>query len=155
MGADDNRQINVDTNSRDESRLKMTEYLYKNETHQIIGVSFELHNQLGGGHKEKVYLNGLTNELKELNFKVEKEKQIPVILNGKKLGVYVPDLVINDIIIIELKAKPFLIKSDIKQFWQYLRGTNYKLGLLINFSPAKVEIKRIIYDKARPAGQSA
>lgn len=49
----------------------------------------------------------------------------------------------------ELKAKPFFTKQDTEQFWKYLKGSNYKLGFLINFSPTKLQIKRIIYDTAR------
>jgi len=62
----------------------------------------------------------------------------------------VPDLIINDSILIELKAKPRLLKEDEKQFWYYLKGTDYKLGFLINFgAPDGVEIVRKVYDSAR------
>lgn len=61
-----------------------------------------------------------------------------------------PDLVVNDVILIELKAKPRLTKEDINQFWYYLKGTNYLLGFLINFgAPNGVEIIRKVYDTAR------
>jgi len=50
---------------------------------------------------------------------------------------------------LEIKVKPFLAKQDIDQFWKYLKGSKYKLGFLINFSPTKLEIKRIVYDTAR------
>ena len=60
-----------------------------------------------------------------------------------------PDKVVNEIIILEIKCKPFLVKEDEKQFWRYLKATDYKLGFLINFSPKTLEIKRRIYDLAR------
>jgi len=75
--------------------------------------------------------------------------QIKEALFGEKVGTYVPDLIINDCILVELKAKPFLTKEDERQFWYYLRGSQYKLGFLVNFSTQKLEIKRRIYDKAR------
>lgn len=60
-----------------------------------------------------------------------------------------PDIIINNEILIELKVKPFLTKEDEKQFWYYLRGSNYKLGFLINFGSRNLEIRRRVYDKAR------
>ncbi|PIY78652.1 MAG: hypothetical protein COY82_01350, partial [Parcubacteria group bacterium CG_4_10_14_0_8_um_filter_35_7] len=60
-----------------------------------------------------------------------------------------PDKIVNSIILLEIKAKPYLTKQDIEQFWKYLKGSKYKLGFLINFSPSELEIKRIVYDKAR------
>ncbi|PIP17641.1 MAG: GxxExxY protein [Parcubacteria group bacterium CG23_combo_of_CG06-09_8_20_14_all_35_9] len=69
---------------------------------------------------------------------------------GKKVGTYVPDLVVNDIIFIELKCKSRLLKEDIRQFWYYLKGSKYKLGFLINFgSPDGVEMERKVCDTAR------
>ncbi len=65
-----------------------------------------------------------------------------------------PDKVVNEIIIIELKSKPFLTNGDIKQFWHYLKGTEYKLGFLINFGN-KLEIKRVVYDSVRSQSASA
>lgn len=81
---------------------------------------------------------------------VEKEKRLDVFYNGKKVGTYMPDLVVNDTIIIELKAKPRLTQDDVKQFWYYLRGSKYKVGYLINFgAPNGVQITRRVYDTAR------
>lgn len=75
---------------------------------------------------------------------------MPIYRLGIKVGVYVPDLVINEVIIIELKAKPFLHKEDIRQFWYYLKNSKFKLGFLVNFGKSDgVEIIRRVYDKAR------
>ena len=66
------------------------------------------------------------------------------------MGTYVPDLIVNEVILIELKAKPILTNDDIKQFWHYLKGSNYKLGFLINFGAVGgVQIIRKVYDEAR------
>ena len=61
-----------------------------------------------------------------------------------------PDKVVNNLIIIELKSKPVINEGDVKQFWHYLKGTDYKLGFLVNFGN-KLEIKRVVYDTARSA----
>ncbi|PIQ73911.1 MAG: GxxExxY protein [Candidatus Portnoybacteria bacterium CG09_land_8_20_14_0_10_44_13] len=126
------------------------ELLYKEESFIIRGVAFDIYKQFRSNHKEKIYHNacfiGLTNK----GLKAENDKRIDVFFCGKKVGVYVPDLIINDSILIELKAKPRLLKEDEKQFWYYLKGTDYKLGFLINFgAPDGVEIVRKVYDSAR------
>ena len=88
--------------------------------------------------------------LKTKGFKVEKEKQIPIYFQNKKVGNYTPDLVINDIIFIELKCKPRITQDDIKQFWYYLKCSDYKVGYLINFGSSNgVQIIRRVYDTAR------
>lgn len=126
------------------------DFLYPKESFIIRGVSFEIYKNLGSGHKEKIYHNAYALGLVGKGLSLEKEKRIDIFYNNQKVGIYVPDLVINGIIIIELKAKPKLSPEDIKQFWHYLKGTEYKLGFLINFGAlGGVEIKRIIYDKAR------
>ena len=64
---------------------------------------------------------------------------------GEKIGTYIPDLVVNDKIMIELKSKPFISQEDYKQFWGYLKGSPYELGFLVGFTPRKLLIKRFIY----------
>lgn len=124
--------------------------LFSDLTYKIRGCCFELYKELGCGHKEVVYKRGLLIKLEKIGLKLSEEKQIPVYIEDKKIGVYVPDLVVEDKILIEIKAKPRLLKTDIKQFWHYLKSTGYKLGLLINFGkPGGVEIIRRIYDQAR------
>ena len=72
-----------------------------------------------------------------------------VYFKGEKVGTYIPDQIVNEEILIEIKCKPFLTKEDEKQFWHYLKASEYKLGLLVNFGPKKLDIKRRIYDQAR------
>jgi len=79
----------------------------------------------------------------------ESQKPINIIYNGKKIGTYKPDFIVNNQILIELKVLPRLTQLEEKQIWYYLKGTNYKLALLINFGGQKLQIKRWIYDKAR------
>ena len=90
--------------------------LYKKESYIIQGGAFEIYKQFRNRHKEKVYLRAYIAYLQEKGLTVEREKQIPVYFNGKKVGVYIPDLVVNGRIFIELKCKPRITKEDIKQF---------------------------------------
>ncbi len=124
--------------------------LYERESYLIRGACYDLYKELGSGHKEVIYLRGLLEKLKNRGLYTDKEKHIPVKIDGKKIGEYIPDVVINDIIIMELKASSFTTKEDLKQFWHYLKVTEYKLGFLVNFGKAGgVEIIRRIYDTAR------
>ena len=124
--------------------------LYEKESYLIRGACFDLYKELGNGHKESVYQRGLSVLLKEKDLVVESEKRIPVTINGKSLGNYTPDFVIDNSILLETKAKPYLTVQDKKQFWHYLKVTDYKLGFLINFGKSGgVQIIRRIYDEAR------
>ena len=124
--------------------------LYEKESYEIRGGCFWVWKEFGSAFKESVVDKALTEELTRRGLNIENPKRIDIYYRDKKVGTYIPDKIINDAIILELKAKPFLTKQDIKQFWHYLKGTNYKLGFLINFGD-KLEIKRVVYDTARSA----
>jgi len=128
----------------------MGKLLYEKESYLIIGGAFEIYKQFRNRHKEKIYLRAYVSYLKNKGLNVETEKQIPVYFNGKKVGIYTPDIVVNNCIFIELKCKPRLTRDDIKQFWYYLKVTKYKVGFLINFGSSNgVEFIRRVYDSAR------
>lgn len=130
-------------------KKRVPDFLYEKESYQIRGACFEVYKTFGGAFKEKIIDRALTKALKKRGLKIEDQKRIDVYFDGEKVGSYVPDKIINKNILLELKAKPFLTKQDVDQFWKYLKGSKYRLGFLINFSPTKLEIKRIVYDKAR------
>lgn len=123
--------------------------LYKETTYKIRGACFKVWREFGGAFKEKVVERALEEELKSLGLKVESQKSIDILYNSKKIASYIPDQIINDLVLIEIKCKSFLTREDERQFWLYLKGSEYKLGLLINFGSEKLEIKRRVYDKAR------
>ena len=124
--------------------------LYKEESYQLLGACFDLYKELGCGHKETVYQRGLLQKLTERGLAAEREVQIPVKVSNVKVGSYVPDLVVDEKILVEIKAKKFLIQQDKRQFWQYLTATSFKLGFMVNFGkPGGVEYIRRIYDTAR------
>ncbi|MBI4159967.1 GxxExxY protein [Candidatus Wolfebacteria bacterium] len=123
--------------------------LYEGLTYKIRGALFNVYNALGSGHKENVYQNSLEIEFKKLGLEYEREKRVDVIYEDKKVGLYQPDFVIEGKIVIELKALPFLGDPPKKQARYYLKGSHYKLALLVNFGGSKLEIERIIYDSIR------
>ncbi|KKQ93209.1 MAG: hypothetical protein UT19_C0016G0022 [Candidatus Woesebacteria bacterium GW2011_GWB1_39_10b] len=127
-----------------------TKLLYEKESYLIRGACFDLYKELGNGHKESVYQKGLAVYFKEKGLDAEREKRITVRILNQSLGNYTPDFVINNLILIEAKAKSYITIQDKKQFWHYLKATDYKLGFLVNFGkPGGVEIIRRVYDTAR------
>ncbi|EKD58321.1 MAG: hypothetical protein ACD_56C00148G0002 [uncultured bacterium] len=128
---------------------RVDDFLYEKESYQIRGACFEVYNKFGGAFKESIVDKSLTLELKSRGMEVEDQKRIDIHFKGVKVGTYIPDKIVNEKIILELKSKAFLLKSDFDQFWKYLKGSSYKLGFLINFGPSSLEIKRVVYDKAR------
>lgn len=124
--------------------------LYKRESYLIRGACFDIYKELGFGHKELIYQRALAIKLKAAGLSVDREQRIPVSIDGERIGMYTPDFVINNCIMIELKAASLLTQQDIFQFWQYMRVAPYKLGFLINFGkPGGVEIVRRVYDISR------
>lgn len=125
--------------------------LYQRESYLIRGACFNIYKKFRNTQKEIVYQKALEVELNSKGLIVEREKQIPVYHLRVKVGVYIPDLIVNNMILIELKAKPFLHKEDIAQFWHYLKNSRFKLGFLVNFGNQNgAEIIRRVYDSARP-----
>jgi len=121
------------------------ELLYEDESYKIRGACFNVYNILGGGIQEKIIERALVKELSSKGLKVENQVRINIFYQGEKVGTYIPDIVINDEIIIEIKSKPLLTKEDKKQFWSYLKGSKYKLGFLLLFSPKELNIERFIH----------
>ena len=126
----------------------VSDFLYEKESYKIRGACFDVWKAFGGAFKEKAVDKALTKALEKRELKIEEQKRINIYFEGEKVGVYIPDKVVNNSILLEIKLKPFLTKQDIDQFWKYLKGSQYKLGFLINFGQ-KLTIKRIVYDLVR------
>jgi GxxExxY protein len=126
------------------------EFLYREESFTIRGACFDLYKKFRNTQKESVYQKALMEELRNRGLSVEREKQLSIYHLEKRVGVYIPDLLVNNQIIIELKAKPAVHKEDVQQFWYYLKNSEFKLGFLVNFGkPDGVNIIRRVYDNSR------
>jgi GxxExxY protein len=122
--------------------------LHKSITDKILKVYYEVYNELGYGFLEKVYQNAMYFELKSLGYKVEAQKQIKVYYKKQLVGEYYSDLLVEDKVIVELKATELLMNAHVAQVINYLKGTPIEVGLLLNFGE-QPEFKRFIYTNDR------
>ena len=113
-------------------------------TYQINGAIFEVSRTLGAGFLEKVYENALMVELMERGIKAENQAPIRVLYKDETVGEYFADILVQDKVIIELKAVENLSKLHEAQILNYLKATEIQVGLLVNFKHPKAEIKRMM-----------
>ncbi|MDA3872204.1 MAG: GxxExxY protein [Candidatus Marinimicrobia bacterium] len=123
----------------------MTEILYKEESYNIIGKCFEVYNNLGGNFSEIVYKDALEYEFKNTKIHFEREKKYSVNYKGIILPhEFYADFVVFDKIILEVKAVSILVDKFTAQALNYLKVSNNKLALIVNFAPLKLNYKRIV-----------
>lgn len=125
----------------------MNNILEKDLCYKIQGCIFNIANKYGKGLKENIYQNALAEEFQKSIIKAEGQKRINIYSfdTGNKLGTYIPDFVIEDKVILEIKASSFNAKQDLEQLRSYLRISEYEIGYLVNFCTEKLYIKRSIY----------
>ena len=126
----------------------MNSYKHKELTDKIIEAFFCVYNKLGFGFLENVYQNALYFELVKRGYKVEAQKAINVYYQTYLVGKYKADLMVNDLIILELKAAECLVTENELQLINYLKATDKEVGLLLNFGK-KPEIRRKAFDNDR------
>jgi GxxExxY protein len=117
-------------------------------TKQIIGAFYDVYNALGYGFLERVYENAMTIELRKRGLRVTTQAPINVYYDGEVVGDYVADMIVEDKVIVELKAVRQLQTTHEAQLLNYLNATLYEVGLLFNFGPKPV-FKRKIFDNER------
>lgn len=120
------------------------ELLYKDVTDLILKSFFNVYNTLGFGFLEKVYENAMLIELQSFNLDCTKQKPIEVFYKQKKVGDYFADIIVENKVIVELKAVEFLIPEHEAQLINYLKATRIEVGLLLNFGK-NAQFKRKIF----------
>ncbi|ART81792.1 GxxExxY protein [Oceanisphaera profunda] len=113
-------------------------------TYKIRGAVFEVYRNLGHGFLESVYQNALLYELRHLGLSVESEVPLSVVYKGQVVGEYRADLVVDNMVLLELKSQTMLHSTADAQLVNYLKATGIKIGLLINFTHPKATIKRLV-----------
>ena len=114
-------------------------------TYQIRGCIFEVNNILGYGFLEKVYENALMIEFKNKGLSAKNQVPINVKYKEELVGQYFADVIVEDRVILEIKAIESLQKIHEAQILNYLKATGYNMGLLVNFTHPKAQIRRFIY----------
>lgn len=114
-------------------------------TEKIIGCAYRVGNTLGAGFLEKVYENALAHELRKAGFAVRQQHPVPVHYDGIVVGDFVADLMVNDSVLVELKAVRRLKDVHMAQCLNYLKATGLHLCLLLNFGKTRVQVKRIVW----------
>jgi GxxExxY protein len=126
----------------------MENLLHENITEQIIKTYYEVYNELGYGFLERVYQNAMILELKNKGLNVESQKMIKVHYKGLLVGDYFADIIVENLVILELKASEVLVHENELQLLNYLRATDIEVGLLLNFGK-KAEFRRKIFTNDR------
>ena len=122
--------------------------LHEDLTSLILKTFYEVYNELGYGFLEKVYQNALLIELRKNGLEATPNKKIKVYYKGENVGNYYTDIIVNNTIILELKAADYIVEEFENQLLNYLKGTDCEIGLLLNFGK-KPEFKRKIYENNR------
>ena len=130
---------------------KHVNLLYKELSYEIRGAAIEVKKNYGPGHKEVLYQRAFAEELNLRGVNYEREKPIKIYSpkTKKVIGSYQPDFIVEDKIIIELKALEQMPRKMVDQLYSYLRNSEYELGFLINFGLGGADIKRVIYTNDR------
>lgn len=119
--------------------------MQKNVSKEVINCAFEVSNHLGAGFLESVYENALCVELQHHGIAFERQKHIEVLYKGHQIGSYVADLIIENQLLVELKAISGFSGQHEAQLMNYLKATGVKVGLLLNFGTPKIGVRRIVW----------
>jgi len=111
---------------------------------KIIGVFYSVYNALGHGFLEKVYENAMMIELRKIGLHAEQQKKASVYYDSQVVGEYYADIVVNGVVILELKVADAIVAEHEAQLINYLKATEIELGLLFNFGPKPEFIRRIL-----------
>ena len=120
------------------------ELIYKELSYEIIGVLYEVFNELGYGYQEKYYQKATAIKLTKRKLSYKEQVYVPIKFQEKHIGKYFLDFPIENKVVLEIKKNDKFFKSDIVQLFAYLKTTNLKLGLIANFTKSGVKIKRIV-----------
>lgn len=120
-------------------------------THAVIGCAYRVSNELGCGYVEKVYRNAMLRVLERAGLKAEKEAPISVLFDGVVVGEFFADLLVEGVVLVELKAVRELDELHWAQCLNYLKATKLPVCLLINFGSTRIQLKRFVGEqRGRP-----
>jgi GxxExxY protein len=118
--------------------------IYADECYQIMGVIFQIYNELGFGHKESVYQKAIAYGFKNKGIDFKEQLRFKLKYKEEDVGLYILDFLVFDKIALEIKQKNFISGKDIKQLYRYLKAMNLRLGVIVTFTHEQVRYKRIV-----------
>lgn len=121
----------------------------KDLRYKIIGCAMKVHNEIGHGFREKTYENGLYVEFEEIKLSCSSQKEYPIYYHDKLIDKFIPDLIVEDKVIVELKTVENITDEHLAQILNYLRVTGIEVGLIINFKHPEMKWKAVVLEKAR------
>ncbi len=124
------------------------ELICSETTGSLIDLFFSVYRKLGYGFLEEVYSNAMMISGKEAGLEIKQAQPVRVYFEGEEVGYYKPDLIVNESVIVELKACRMLVPKHEAQLLNYLKATQYEVGILFNFGP-KPQYKRMVFDNKR------
>ena len=123
-------------------------------TQQLIGLFYDVYNELGHGFLESIYQKAFVLALQQAGLRFAQQCPISVTFRGIEMGEFRADLVVESLVIVELKAVQALESAHERQLTNYLRATKFEVGLLFNFGP-KAQVRRLIFDNDRKVARAA
>lgn len=130
--------------------MEKENYKYSELSEKIIGLAMKVHRKLGLGFPEVIYHRALLLEFEQINLPFESEKEHPVFYEGKLIGKRRVDFLVDEKILIEIKATSILDNVHYNQIQNYLQAFNLEVGLLINFGNQSVQVKRFVNKNYKP-----
>ena len=137
MNTDENQQVDLQSGDS-------TAFLLKEETHAMIGCAFEVLNELGHGLGEKCYENALVVEFRLRGICYSQQRRFEVLYKGEREGLFVPDLIAFDQVIVDTKVIDRITDHERGQMLNYLRITKLRVGLILNFKHPRLEWERVV-----------
>ena len=130
-------------------------FLYKDLSYKLVGCFYEVYNELGPAHKEQVYHEALKITFGESKIEYKSKPRIIIKFRENDIGIYEPDFIIENKIIVEIKSLLNMPRVFEQQLYYYLKGTDFKVGYLVNFGTEKINIRRRVYDSVSATNKSA
>jgi len=125
-------------------RLKRNDILYPELSYKIVGILFEVSNTLGHKYQERYYQKTVSTLLRNAGMKFKEQVPVRLSIGNQNIAKGVVDFLVEDKVVLEIKKGERFLKSNIDQVYSYLKMTNLKLGILVNFTPRGLQFKRII-----------
>lgn len=121
-----------------------TTLVYPEISYKIIGILFDVYNELGFGYQEKYYYKAIREGLKRAGFEFKEQLPVPVEYKNTKIGTYYLDFLIDNLVVLEIKRGERFLKKHYDQVLAYLKSTNTKLGIIAGFTSNGIKFKRVL-----------